>query len=107
MHLSRSFSFAGIQTPFEFAVIKDGVVQEGTFKRSDKNDFLKSNYMVRLFPDNIIRQDLILSVVFPERTNYVLGSMTWMLGGSLLFSLFILATFGTESLLYYQAEKDF
>jgi two-component system phosphate regulon sensor histidine kinase PhoR len=49
--------------------------------------------MVRLFPDNIIRRDLILSVVFPERTNYVLGSMAWLLGGSFLFSLIILATF--------------
>jgi len=49
--------------------------------------------MVRLFPDNIIRRDLILSVVFPEKTNYVLGSMTWLLSASLLFSLIILATF--------------
>jgi two-component system phosphate regulon sensor histidine kinase PhoR len=40
-----------------------------------------------------MRQDLRLSVIFPERTNYVLGSMLWILGGSLLFSLFILATF--------------
>ena len=94
IHSSNHFSFAGIQTPFEYAVVKDGVVQPGTFKKSDKKDFLKSNYMVRLFPGNIIRQDLILSVVFPERTNYVLGSISWLLGGSLLFSLFILATFG-------------
>jgi two-component system, OmpR family, phosphate regulon sensor histidine kinase PhoR len=92
--LKQSFSFAGIQTPFEYAIVKDGVVQPGTFKRSDKQDFLKSGYNVRLFPGNIIRQDLILSVVFPERTNYVLGSISWLLGGSLLFSLFILATFG-------------
>jgi two-component system, OmpR family, phosphate regulon sensor histidine kinase PhoR len=92
--LKQSFSFAGIQTPFKFAVVKDGVVQSGTIKESEKPDFLKSNYMVRLFPGNIIRQDLILSVVFPERTNYVLGSISWLLGGSLLFSLFILATFG-------------
>jgi two-component system, OmpR family, phosphate regulon sensor histidine kinase PhoR len=92
--LKQSFSFAGIQTPFEYAVVKDGVVQPGTFKKSDKKDFLRSNYMVRLFPGNIIRQDLILSVVFPDRTNYVLGSISWLLGGSLLFSLFILATFG-------------
>ena len=91
--LKRSLLFSGIQTPFEFAVIKNGVVTEGTFKKSNKNDFLKSNYMVRLFPDNIIRQDLILSVVFPERTNYILGSMAWILSGSLLFSLIILATF--------------
>ncbi len=91
--LTRSLVYAGIQTPFEYAIIKDGVVQEGTFEKSQKNDFLKSNYMVRLFPDNIIRRDLILSVVFPERANYVLGSMTWILGGSMFFSLFILSTF--------------
>jgi len=92
--LQQSFSFTGIQTPFEYAIVKDGVVQPGTFNRSEKQDFLGSNYKVRLFPGNIIRQDLILSVVFPDRTNYVLGSISWLLGGSLLFSLFILATFG-------------
>lgn len=92
--LKQSFSFTGIQTPYEYAIVKDGVVQDGTFKKSDKQGFLNSNYKVRLFPGNIIRQDLILSVIFPERTNYVLGSISWLLGGSLLFSLFILATFG-------------
>jgi two-component system, OmpR family, phosphate regulon sensor histidine kinase PhoR len=91
--LRQALAFSGIQTPYEYAVIKNGIVQNGTFKKSQKNDFLKSKYMVRLFPDNIISQDLILSVIFPEKTNYVLGSMLWILGGSLLFSLFILATF--------------
>lgn len=91
--LNRSLMFSGIQTPFEFAIIRDGVVTDGIYRKSNKNDFLKSNYMVSLFPDNLIRQDLILSVIFPERTNYVLGSMAGILGGSLLFSLIILATF--------------
>jgi two-component system, OmpR family, phosphate regulon sensor histidine kinase PhoR len=91
--LHQFLAYSGINTPFEFAVIKDGVVGEGTFKKTGKNEFLKSPYKVRLFPDNIIKKDLILSVVFPERTNYVLGSMTWILGGSLLFSLFIFSTF--------------
>ncbi len=91
--LQQSLAYTGIETPYEFAIIKNGVVQDGIFKKSQKNDFLKSKYMVRLFPDNLIQQDLILSVIFPERTNYVLGSMVWILGGSLLFSLFILATF--------------
>jgi len=91
--LRRSFLFSGIETPFEFAIIKDGKVQEGTYKKSEKKDFLSSNYMVQLFPDNIIRQNLLVSVIFPERTNYVMGSMTWLLGGSFLFSLIILATF--------------
>jgi two-component system phosphate regulon sensor histidine kinase PhoR len=91
--LSQTLAYTGIQTPYEYAIIKNGIVQDGTFKKSQKNDFLKSKYMVRLFPDNIIRQDLILSVIFPEQTNYVLGSMVWILGGSMIFSLFILATF--------------
>jgi two-component system phosphate regulon sensor histidine kinase PhoR len=92
-YLMQAFSFAEIKTPFEYAIIKDGAVQDGAGKTSGKNDFLKSNYRVRLFPDNILRKNIILSVIFPERTNYVLGSMIWMLGGSTLFSLFILATF--------------
>jgi len=91
--LKQSLGYAGIETPYEYAVIKNGKVQDGPFKKSLKNDFLKSKYRVRLFPDNIIRQDLVLSVIFPERTNYVLGSMAWILAGSMLFSLFILATF--------------
>jgi len=103
--LDRSFHFSGIETPFEFAVIKDGKVQEGTFKKSGKNDFLKSNYMVQLFPDNILKQNLILSVIFPERTNYVLGAMAWLLGGSLLFSFIILATFALSLFFIIRQKK--
>jgi len=104
-NLKRSFMFSGIQTPFEFAVIRDGVVEEGTFKETGRNDFLRSIYQVQLFPDNIIRQDLRLSVVFPERANYILGSMAWILGGSLLFSLIILATFALSLFFIIRQKK--
>ena len=60
---------------------------------------------MRLFPDNIIRQDLVLSVVFPERTNYVLGSMAGILTGSLLFSLIILATFAMSLFFIIRQKK--
>lgn len=103
--LKQSLIYSNIQTPFEYAIIKDGVVQEGNFKKAGKTDFLKTKYMVRLFPDNIIRQDLILSVIFPDRTNYVLGSMAWILGGSLLFSLLILATFALSLYLIIRQKK--
>jgi two-component system phosphate regulon sensor histidine kinase PhoR len=103
--LQRSFLFSGIETPFEFAVIKDGKVENGTFAKSNKNDFLKSNYKVQLFPDNIISQNLILSVVFPGRANYVLGSMAWLLGGSLLFSFIVLATFALSLFFLIRQKK--
>jgi two-component system phosphate regulon sensor histidine kinase PhoR len=91
--LNHFFPFYGINTPFEFAVIKEGKISSESSEKHSGNDFMKSPYKVRLFSDNLIQQNMILSVVFPERTNYVLGSMTWMLGGSMLFSLFIFATF--------------
>jgi hypothetical protein len=53
--LSQTLAYTGIQTPYEFAIIKNGIVQEGTYKKSQKSDFLKSSYKVKLFPDNIIR----------------------------------------------------
>lgn len=103
--LKQTFSYAGIQTPFEFAIIRNGVVQEGTFKKADRNDFLKSKYMVRLFPGNIIRQEIILSVIFPARKNYVLGQVIWLLGGSLGFSLFIVATFALSLFFIIRQKK--
>ncbi len=91
--IKQSLVFANINTPYKYTIIKNGIVQDSTLKKSEKNDFLKSKYKVPLFPGNIIGQDLILSVIFPERTNYVLGYIVWILAGSMLFSLFILATF--------------
>jgi two-component system, OmpR family, phosphate regulon sensor histidine kinase PhoR len=91
--LKYFFPFYGIHTPFEFAVIKDGEISTVSSTKPGKNDFQRSLYKVRLFPDNMIRRDLVLSVVFPSKRNYVLGSMAWILGGSLLFSLFIFSTF--------------
>ena len=103
--LNQYLRFAGINTSFEFAVIKNGVVGEGTFKKTSKNEFLKSPYKVSLFPDNILKRDVLLSVVFPERTNYVMGSMTWILGGSLLFSLFIFSTFALSLFFIIRQKK--
>ena len=103
--LRQSFLISNIQTPFEFAIIKDGVIKDGNFKKTNKNDFLKSNYLISLFPDNIIRQNLIISIIFPSRTNYVLGSMSWILGGSMLFSLIILATFALSLFFIIRQKK--
>jgi two-component system, OmpR family, phosphate regulon sensor histidine kinase PhoR len=91
--IKQSLVYANIITPYKFTVIKNGIIQDSTLKKSEKNDFLKSKYKVQLFPENIIGQELILSIIFPERTNYVLGYIVWILAGSMLFSLFILATF--------------
>jgi two-component system, OmpR family, phosphate regulon sensor histidine kinase PhoR len=91
--LNRFLPFYGVHTPFEFAVVKDGEITSASTDKISKSEFKKSLYKVRLFPENLIQRNLLLSVVFPKKNNYVLGSMVWLLGGSLLFSLFIFSTF--------------
>ena len=103
--LKYFFPFYGINTPFEFAVIKDGEISLVSSKKPGKNEFLKSLYKVRLFSDNLIRRDMILSVVFLGKANYVLGSMAWILGGSLLFSLFIFSTFALSLFFILRQKK--
>jgi two-component system phosphate regulon sensor histidine kinase PhoR len=103
--LQRSFAYTGLETPYEYAVIRNGSVEEGTFKNTRKEDFKRSKYKIRLFPDNMMGQEIMLSLVFPEKTNYVFGSMTWLLGGSLAFSLFILATFALSLYLIITQKK--
>jgi two-component system phosphate regulon sensor histidine kinase PhoR len=91
--LQRRLLLSNINTPFEFAIIKDGKITDGYFKQAKESDFKKSIYKVPLFSDRLFKQDVVLSIVFPQKSNYVLGSMEWVLGGSMLFSLIILATF--------------
>ena len=104
--LNQALTFSQIETPYEYAIIKNGVVQDGTYKKADKKDFLKSRYMVRLFPDNIIGQDLILSVIFPERTNYVLGSMALILGRFIDIFTVYSCYLCIKSLFHNKAEED-
>lgn len=103
--LNRAFMFSPVQPSYEFAIIRDGKVEDGNFKKAGRNEFLRSKYRIALFQDNIVRPDLVLSVVFPGRTTYVLGSMAWMLAGSLLFSLIILATFALSLFFIIRQKK--
>ena len=104
--LRQNLAFSYINTPFEFAIIRNGEVTDGIMKKSGKVDFMKSMYKVRLFPDNFIRQDIVLSVVFPERRNYVLGFNCMVIDGILTFFTFYFLNFCTQSLFYCQAEED-
>ena len=84
---------SGINTPFEFAIIENNRIIDGIYESTSPPDLISSNYTVNLFNDRLIRRNARISVVFPERDNYILSSMSFLLGGSMLFSLIILITF--------------
>ncbi|MDM8002189.1 MAG: HAMP domain-containing sensor histidine kinase [Bacteroidota bacterium] len=91
--LKGELAASGIDTPFEFAVIRGDSIIDGVYSRVKGKDFIESPYKVSLFTQGLLRRGEILSVVFPRKTNFVLGNMGLMLGGFGLFLLIILSTF--------------
>ena len=84
---------SGISIPFEFAIVEGNRIIDGVYETVTPAELLSSSYTVNLFKDRLIRRNTRLSIVFPERKNYILSSMSLLLGGSLLFSMIILLTF--------------
>ncbi|MEE4117272.1 MAG: HAMP domain-containing sensor histidine kinase [Marinilabiliaceae bacterium] len=103
--LTEELSNSGINTPFEFAVIEDDRIIDGGINKSEAVDLLMSNYTVRLFPDRLIRNNTRLSLVFPERKSYIIGSMALILGASSLFSIIILITFALSIFFIIRQKK--
>lgn len=91
--LQGELAASGIETPFEFALIRGDSIIDGIYSKVKKRDFLNSPYKVNMFAQGLLRKGEVLSVVFPRKTNYVLGTMGLMLGGFGLFLLIILSTF--------------
>jgi two-component system phosphate regulon sensor histidine kinase PhoR len=91
--LAAELNASGIETPFEFAVLRGDSIIDGVYSKAKPGEFFQSPYQVALFSGGLLRKGEILSVIFPRKTNYVLGSMGFMLGGSVLFLLIIITTF--------------
>lgn len=91
--LQGELAASGIETPFEFALIRGDSIIDGVWSRVKKKDFLESPYQASLFAQGLLRKGETVSVVFPRKTNYVLGTMGLMLGGFGLFLLIIVSTF--------------
>lgn len=103
--LRNQLSNAGIDTPFEFAIIEDGRIIDGVMSSSSEREMLASGFSVGLFSDRLIRNNTRLSVIFPKMTGFILGSMSLILGASMLFSLIIMLTFSLSIFLILRQKK--
>jgi len=91
--LQGELKASGIKTPFEFAILRADTIADGIYSKVRVKEFTESPYKVNIFSDGLLRKGETVSVVFPRKTNYVLGSMGLMLGGSVLFLVIIISTF--------------
>lgn len=104
--IRKAMDDKGVELPFEFAVF-DHTKDTITTVRSDgfRPEYADHAYTIRLFPDDIIRESEYLVVAFPGKSKHIMSSMGLLLGGSLVFTLVILATFGITLFVILRQKK--
>ena len=93
MNLDNELRARDINTKFEYGVFSDGLI---TKVKSDK--FVERHgytYKVPLFTSDEETSDYDLYVSFPEKKEYILSTMSWILVLSALFVFIIILAFGS------------
>jgi len=94
LNLDNELRARNIETDFEFSVFNDGLltkVKSDKFK--EKRGF---TYKVPLFANGNIKTDYDLYVSFPDKKEYILSTISWILILSALFIFIIILTFASS-----------
>lgn len=104
--LAAEFFNRDIHSRFEFAVMKLDTAKSYPIKSTGFNTEERGQeYMVSLFPNELVDESYFLLLEFPGRNVHVLRSMAWILAASLLLTLIILATFGITIFMILRQKK--
>jgi len=104
--LAESIVENGLQIPFEYGVLSmdstlNYPVSSGGFDTEDR----EMDYSVSLFSNELSDEANFLVLQFPGKNLQVVKSMAWILAGSLLLTLVILATFGMTIFMILRQKK--
>ncbi len=94
--LKYSLKSRGIDLNFEYGIFGDRTPQNMAFKSKDyTSEDSDKMYSCYLFPDNLMSHsnNLILDLYFPHKEQFIVKSISILLGSSVLFTIFIIITF--------------
>ncbi len=83
----------GIDAPFEYAIVNDKHNQITSIRSKNYQPDKQAGFRTPLFPYDIGSEPYTLLLQFDNPRSYILGSLNFMLVGSILLMAFILATF--------------
>lgn len=63
------------------------------------------DYKTRLYPHRIFHKPELLLLSFPDKSKHIYGSVSWLMSGSLLFTLIIIITFYVTIRIILQQKK--
>lgn len=101
--LKKNLDEQKIDIGFEYGVLRDSVIAEKS-ENADSLLLAGSKFRAGLYPHNIFRRGLVLSVYFPEKDGFIIRSINWLLLASFIFSMIILLTFAA-SIFYILKQK--
>jgi len=93
LRLKSQLELRGISTDFKYGIYSNGLatqVKSGYFRKDEDK-----NYVVRMFLDAEGNSNYKLFVTFPEKKNFILSSISKILGLSVFFILIIILAFVT------------
>jgi two-component system, OmpR family, phosphate regulon sensor histidine kinase PhoR len=91
--LKAELHVEGIDVPFEYAIYNDKFNQITGIQSKGYQTDKPSSYKAPLFPYDISNEPFSLHLQLENTRNYILGSLNFLLGGSILLMAFILITF--------------
>ncbi len=104
--LKKELKNNGVSTRYHFSILdskKDSVIAMRDTTAAES--LADTPYSVDLFPNELVSKGHLLNLHFPSRTTFVLSSLSWMLAGSVIFTLtIILVFFYTIQMLLRQKE---
>ena len=83
----------GIPLKPEYAVYNDLKQRQSSIASPGFDSTQVSDYVTRLFPDDLFGSPYSLKLQFKDKDNYILKSMTFMLSGSVLLTIFLILAF--------------
>lgn len=94
--LKDEFMQRGIDSPFEFGVVDKATLEVTPFHSSKFNPSEQHNsYVIPLFPNDVFRgfSSYYLQVNLFSVNSMIFNSLGWLMGASMIFTLFILVAF--------------
>lgn len=82
-----------IDLPYEYIVKGKNKIDSALVSKGYKEDSKAFIYTVNLFPNDLVAKSDYLKLYFPERSSYIYRSLSFMIIGSIVFTLIILITF--------------
>ncbi len=86
----------GIHLDYEFGIVdkQQNIFIMTGYQPQDKQNILTSGFTVKLFPNDLQRNNYFLSVFFPDQAGFLLKKVWFTLTSSILLVLLIISLFG-------------